>query len=100
MIGVFKPFPIARIIWLRGAEGGIRYSRSYDLKYFCEILTNFLLILSLLVSGTLEHQSADVKDKRYEKLTPLSVGIHNNRRREGDRGKKDLFQTETNITLI
>ena len=48
----------------------------------------------MLVSGTLEHQSADVKDKRYEKLTPLSVGIHNNSEggREGDRGKKISFK--------
>ena len=66
---------------------------------FCEILTNFLLILSLLVSGTLEHQSADVKDKRYEKLTPLSVGIHNNREGRGS-GQKDFFQTQTNITRL
>ena len=66
---------------------------------FCEILTNFLLILSLLGSGTLEHQSADVKDKRYEKLTPLSVGIHN-KEGEGGSGQKDFFQTETNINLM
>ena len=69
---------------------------------FCEILTNFLLILSLLGSGTLEHQSADVKDKRYEKLTPLSVGIHNKEGEGGGgSGQKDFFQTEqTSITLM